>query len=350
MMKAKKVLVLHIGMHKTATTAIQDSLKGFTDGTTRYARVGWPNPNHSVAFHTLFSHSGKPHKLLHEKGVGVRKLKELKATYQTELEQDLTSDEENLVVSGEDISLLSAEELADMKAFFDPYCERIRVIAYVRDPVSFRSSNFQQAVKGGTSIFSVPQPGYRNRFQKFIDIFGAEATEFALFDSAGFPDGSIIADFCQRIGIAAQAISEQTSNEALSTEAVGLLFLWNRMGLNSVGSPRKKRARMKLIREVRINFPGKFKFSAALGQKNLDTEDISWMEALGGFSLMKPAAKGEAGIDSEADLVACAGQTVPKLQEVLANKGLESPSEDPVELLNLMYAFHLGVVATKGAS
>ena len=52
----------------------------------------------------------------------------------------------------------------------------ITVIAYVRPPVSFMASAFQQAVRveGRTDRRSRFWPGYRERFEKLDTVFGRE--------------------------------------------------------------------------------------------------------------------------------------------------------------------------------
>lgn len=47
--RTAKDIVLHIGMAKSGSTAIQTALNGYREGTTRYARLG---RNHSIPMHT----------------------------------------------------------------------------------------------------------------------------------------------------------------------------------------------------------------------------------------------------------------------------------------------------------
>lgn len=48
----KDVVWLHIGPHKTGSSAIQKALQDYDDGTTRVARLG--RPNHSIALTAAF--------------------------------------------------------------------------------------------------------------------------------------------------------------------------------------------------------------------------------------------------------------------------------------------------------
>ncbi len=49
----KELVWLHIGTHKTGTTAIQTGLKSFDNGVTRYARMG--SANHTAVMSALFN-------------------------------------------------------------------------------------------------------------------------------------------------------------------------------------------------------------------------------------------------------------------------------------------------------
>ncbi|MEM0978577.1 MAG: hypothetical protein AAGJ34_13665 [Pseudomonadota bacterium] len=48
-----KSVILHIGLHKTGTTAIQHAFSGYDDGTTVYGRFG--DPNHGSAIITALT-------------------------------------------------------------------------------------------------------------------------------------------------------------------------------------------------------------------------------------------------------------------------------------------------------
>ena len=49
-----KEVLIHIGLHKTGTTAIQQSLKHYRDDTTRYAFFGERFTNHSIIMKFIF--------------------------------------------------------------------------------------------------------------------------------------------------------------------------------------------------------------------------------------------------------------------------------------------------------
>lgn len=322
-MKPKKTLILHIGMHKTATTSIQNSLKGFSDGVTRYARVGHPNPNHSLACFTLFSRHPETHKAHIDRGHSLDDTLALRDSYREALIADLTGPEPRLVISGEDLAQLSPDEVRGMKAFFDPYCGRYHPIAYIRDPLGLASSLFQQIVRGGGRSFTVPLPRYRQRFGKYVQTFGPKVIEFVRFSTSEFRNGCVITDFCDRVAIDAARVPKWTGNESLSAEAVALMFRWNRQGTATrTGSPQHVRARLMMVNLLSDRFPGRFRFGPGLVRGKIDMEDCAWMEKLTGFELVPPpttdTGKGTGdAIATEAELEALADRAAPALAALL---------------------------------
>ena len=244
--KSKDTVILHIGMAKTATTSIQTGLKGFTDGDTRYARLG--SSNHSIPLITAFRKDPSRHLYYVKRGMDQATVKKVGIEIREKLLREMQSPERNLVFSGEELCRLTPGEVRRMKTFMDPHCGRFRVLAYIREPLGFASSVYQQVARHRQiTELSVPVPHYRRWFAKYIEIFGRQTVEFVLFDPATFRDACIITDFCDRVGIAANRIAKSTRNQSLSTEAVALLVDWNRHGIKSSESLDEVRAMNRLI-------------------------------------------------------------------------------------------------------
>ena len=78
------------------------------------------------------------------------------------------------------------------------------MIAYVRPPISYMESAFQQAVKGrgerriGGSRF---WPRYRERFEKLDAVFGRENVRLKLFRPDVLRDGDVVLDFAHELGL-----------------------------------------------------------------------------------------------------------------------------------------------------
>ena len=140
-------------------------------------------------------------------------------------------------------------------------------------------------------------------------------------------DGSVVSDFCQRIGADLSKVMPQDSNESLSATTVALLFFWNRECLVTPSSMPESKARRATIRLVSKQFPGRFRFRASLLRENIDEDDVRWMEEVSGFSLMPPkTAEDGDGIESEADLEVLRQGAAEKLTRVCAARDIDVPA------------------------
>jgi hypothetical protein len=358
-MTAKDTIFLHIGMHKTATTAIQLSLQKYNDGTTRYARLG--RPNHSIPLVTLFSR-GKTLNSRHARLKSDREVgRDLRKRTEQTLLAELNSPERNLILSGEGLAGLPRSGVQALHDFLTPHCRQIRLLAYVRDPISFASSALQQRIKGGSTRFQVPAPFYRRRFAKFLKVFGADAMEFVRFAPDAFCENDIIADFCHRVGIPRQNAAEE-SNSSLSASSVSLLLAWNRGGaLRTQAHGRSSRAPAPVLRALEQNFPGRFRLDSHLVGQHVNLKDCEWMERKAGFALMGPdaaplkdllsAAGTETqsnGIPSEDALETLAREAVPQLRPLLEDAG--TPLADDASPAQIMDALFLALCPRTGAA
>lgn len=349
-MPAKDTIFLHIGMHKTATTSIQKSLRTYSDGTTRYARLG--AFNHSWLLISVFSTSKSTKRHLRRKGVDYSPsaLSAYRAANFARLETQINTRERNLILSGEGLAALIPSEVADLRAFLDARSEKTHLIAYIRDPVSFASSGFQQRIRSGERKFHIPSPDYRRRFASYVDVFGAEAIEFIRFAPDTFPDHCIITDFCARTGIDASRVDKTRTNESLSNETIALLLFWNREGVKSVGSPAHLAARKQIITLLQQQFPGKFQFDPARVMASLDQDDCRWMEHLAGFSLL-PSPSDQppktTGIASEQQLRDLCLTAMPGLRALLAERDLPVGGRVSTVLMNRLYTSLLNGTQTE---
>lgn len=180
-------------MHKTGTTALQDALDGYDDGRLRYARLG--HPNHSIPFLTLYASEPHRYHVWQRMGATRDEVARIRARYEAALAAELALDRERLLVVGEEISLMASVSVGRMARHLGDAGREVAVLAYLRDPMGYATSAFQQQVRGGQSCFTLPRPHYRQRFGKFIAAFGADAVRFRPYRAELFPGGSVIADY-----------------------------------------------------------------------------------------------------------------------------------------------------------
>ena len=268
-------LILHVGMHKTGTTSIQKSLDGLADGGVRYVNLA--NPNHTGPIGAAFSTEGQRGNRLRA-GRTPEQLATVKKRTLERLHAELAQKEfHTFVISGEGIVFLPRAALRDLRDTVLKYVDRIQVFAYVREPVGFCSSAFQQRTKGGDATYKLEQAKYRMKFAPFVDVFGRENVSVKEFSRGSLRDGSVVVDFCSLWNIPFDPRREVRTNESLSEPAIKLLHLFNRSEIDSVGTRELMKARVGMIESLSGHFKGRFDLPARFRGAAIDLEDIDWL-------------------------------------------------------------------------
>lgn len=281
-------LVLHIGIHKTGTTAIQNSLYGYDDGRARYARLG--PANHSIPLATMFGRD--PYKIgaYRRSGASKARIDRLKQTFFRRFERELSHDREALIVSGEGIHSLSASALTGLRDFAAPYAGGIRLIAYVREILPYCASALQERIKNGGPNHKPGVPDFQSRFQNVFDTFGQDAVAFSSFDDCLARDGSVLPDFADRAGLKRMPDEARQGNERLSLDATRLVYVFNQSGTRSAGRVELMFARQRMVDFLRRQFPqGKFVLPADIVWSHISAEQenqLRWLETASGISLL----------------------------------------------------------------
>jgi hypothetical protein len=204
-----KNIFLHIGVHKTATTTIQNTLyierSKLSDAGVLYpAFKAGDNliSNHSIPFYSLFNkHPEKYHFNVSHGFTTNEAIQQLHAEYQQQLTRQIAGFKgETLMISGEDISQLTSDELKKLKAYLHEITQpevSIRVIMMCRHPVS----KFRSALQGSVCAFGMTMEKatqyhlrnttlYRNLVRVFSGVFGREYLSVTKYeDSVNHPFG-----------------------------------------------------------------------------------------------------------------------------------------------------------------
>jgi hypothetical protein len=249
-------LFLHIGMHKTGTTSIQHSLKDCDDGTTAYLKMA--ESNHSYAISMLFGKRTAAQYVKMGWAVSGNDLERKVADARNRLQAQLTESRKNMIVSGEAMSLqFGAAEIARLRAYFAPFFDEIRVIAYLRAPYAYMSSALQETIKRRPrSLTSPPFPNYQERLSPWEDAFGRDAMDYVLYSPGSLAGQDVVTDFVKRIGMPSGPITGKRVNERMSAEAFATLyrlrnghfsskFLWPPERVNIVGARHKAYGRQR---------------------------------------------------------------------------------------------------------
>ena len=164
-----KEVIIHIGMHKTGTTSIQNSLKDLSDGVTKYASFN--DCNHSIAMRSIFDSVDalcKRKIILYAKDKAhVIKIKKRN----TKIFKDDLNDKnfERLIISGEGIGLFESDQkkalINEIKAVG---CD-VKIVCCVRSPVDYIVSAAQQKLKKNVLVTGFDSI-YKCRLAEFLNL------------------------------------------------------------------------------------------------------------------------------------------------------------------------------------
>lgn len=300
-----KTCWLHIGMHKTGSTSIQANLAQIQDPKGwRYISVA-RGPNMGKALYAMFATNphrfhwfvkqDKPPKDIDRWGADLRKRF-------TNAIDAVTED--IVIVSAEALPLIDKKGLAALRDLLKSRFDVIKVIGYVRPPLGYINSMFQQQVKHGRGEFGFKgaQPKYRHRFQKFDALFGRENVLLRKFDPSSFPNGCIVEDFCAQVGIQGPPPGgARRVNESLCREACGLLYAYRKFGPGYGSGPNVLRENSAIIRPMFAMCGAKFNLDESLLAKQVRRADLEYMENRLGMDLRETVAPG--GIRDEKALL-----------------------------------------------
>ncbi|MGV6847047.1 MAG: hypothetical protein ACWA5A_01580 [Marinibacterium sp.] len=360
-------VILHMGMEKTGSSSIQQSFRGYDDGTLIYAPLEWVN--HSLPIQVIFKPYGHQSPGLTAQGLSREEMLKMRARALAQMQDALAMDRERMVFSAEGILSLDGEQHENLNRFITKRSVKSRLFAYVRDPISYAPSSFQQGLKNGSAKFRVPRQHFRKRVGPAFDVYGKDRIELVYFDPKSFPNNSAVHDFAARVGADPSRVTEIRSNESMSMFAAAALFLWNRDGMTSTGAPDLFQARIQLVRHLLDNSQaladpegdwapggaghaemnrrgvGKFRFARKLVEDRVIPKDVQWMERKLGTTLLAPRADGMAaddpGIRSEQDFVDVAEAAYPWIVPVLRRYDLTAPEPNTVSALDTLFGFLL---------
>ncbi|OGA47271.1 MAG: hypothetical protein A3G24_09155 [Betaproteobacteria bacterium RIFCSPLOWO2_12_FULL_62_13] len=337
-----KRCIIHIGMHKTGSTSIQESLRGFSDARFLYPELR-SAANHSLAIYSLFATRGDRHHLHRASGRDAAAVRAYNRVIESDLEEAIRAAQgRTLLISGEDISVLPKVDLLKLREYFQPHFDELVIVGYVRPPAGFLASGFQQRVKGGSvARFNVEQVyhNYKNRFVKFDDVFGRENVHLWKFDPKTFPGGCVVQDFCSRLDISFPAKRIVRLNESLSRQAVALLYAYRKLAPEHGFRAMKGAETHRLGAVLAEAGNDRFRFSPDVTRPILEKHraDIEWMEGRLGQSLYEDLGGHQPGdVRDESDLLDPDPDVVSKLLGLLgdaAPEGVRGATPEEVALL-----------------
>lgn len=272
-------IIIHVGLHKTASSSIQASLYENRELLDDLYQVYYPTfgtfsyINHSVPIYALFSENPSNHHIL--KSLFHGKNKNEFESYRTRLKHEFCAELSNntskkIVISGEDLSILNKHELCEMKKFFMEYVPdaKFSVCAYVRDPIHWSVSNSLEILKHGyASLSELYYASYKQNLAGIVDnvtySFGRALNIFS-FDDIVSNKKDIVSEFLDYLGIDPSSIDLKRVNEGMSLEkalALNLCKIWD---------TDKKAQYIEELNELIPNKGSRFSFSQQYQQRIWD--------------------------------------------------------------------------------
>ncbi|GGY45998.1 hypothetical protein [Parvularcula lutaonensis] len=228
---------VHIGIHKTGTTALQYALWQ-ARGMLAEAGIIYPDrrANHSEDLYTMFGEQPDtylPNVVRGRSGGALEAYRaECFAAWGNILET--APEDAHIVVSGEDLSRFGAEEWRRFTEFFGPNASAMEFVAVVREPVSWATSSVQQTLKGGRA-FSDPgiaglQQGVRRRLEPLLEVAGRDAVSVLRFEDLVASEDGLVKALARELGVpadTARRLGDGRRNETLTEEGALLLATLN---------------------------------------------------------------------------------------------------------------------------
>lgn len=226
----RRILHLHLGFHKTATTSIQraffEHADLLADHGLRYPTLPSSEPfDHNIGMSHFKKHPHRYH--LHIKA-GRTPAAITSFNDQLAVEFDIALDGVNdIVLSSETASLLRPERLVALRDHLQAAGFEIRVVVFVREPRQFAESWLQERIKTGRGFRKIQFFHSRSRFiPRLREIFGEHTTFIPFASTLGHEYGPVGAMF-EHLGIPPPRTRGQAHNSSLSNEATRILNFAN---------------------------------------------------------------------------------------------------------------------------
>ena len=221
-----KKVYLHIGMHKTGTTAIQMALNGMVHEAAKYAQLS--HANHSVPLMTIF----QKHPYYHWKqfNTSEEQVKQYGVEFLSDLKAEIScSEEQALVLSAEDVSLLANDDKRKLVAFFRDFGVDLNVVCLLRDPVSYVGSALQQRIKGGLVQLTEISPRYERRLRYFKQAIDPQKFMVRDYAAVCSEAGDVVRGFIGLLDLPFEVEPGPKRNKSFSILGTRIVYMLNQI-------------------------------------------------------------------------------------------------------------------------
>ncbi|MFN2202523.1 MAG: hypothetical protein ACK2UO_15075 [Caldilineaceae bacterium] len=323
--------ILHVGAHKTGTSAIQMALAGYDDGSTLYADLG--DPNHSIPIQTLFS---EDHLWAHWKRMGLSEqehtalIKDLNRKFSGNFENR----HDRVVFSGENISILDISSLKRLRVALEERGADIEIIMFVRDPLAYRVSIAAELVKQGeTDVLADHLMSIRQRYHNLLSVFGKRPAVIK-YEEIEFFNNNIVEVFSDYVGIDASRLANSSlrSNSSLTEDAFKIVLKFNKLGITHNKGKVLSEARWAFVRGVVELLSSKRPLNKKYFVQLVNPAELEFLSQLLGLGYGKYEDL-ENGEDFDSYLNDISEQAVVDISQFLCAKGLAYDYKSDVDAM-----------------
>ncbi|MCP4380199.1 MAG: hypothetical protein GY798_02030 [Hyphomicrobiales bacterium] len=296
-------IYVHIGLTKTGSTTIQDLFLN-NRPLLRSRGIVYYNDK-SRNFSTNDFPAALDEKFYLERYMRLRGLYKdeiLKKKHQNEVFKHIRktirrNKSAKIVISSEVLSAIKPQSVKKLKKFLVKCCKdeefSIRIICYVREPVSWFTSSFQEEIKARGRTIDNPidvKVPFRFYLRKYINAFGIENVDVREFNPNQFAEGSLIADFFEAIGESSVNIHDfdyQTQNESLSLQAARIISEFNAVHPLYVGEDLNRARALGLHKVFGAIAGDKFAIPRSMQREvaAANKHEVAWLRSVTGRSV-----------------------------------------------------------------
>ncbi|MFK8047450.1 MAG: hypothetical protein AB8B81_03335 [Halioglobus sp.] len=235
-------IILHVGMHKTGTTSIQNNAHRLRETLLEHD-IYYPSfvykdifkVNHSGPITALVCESPDRYGEQWRTGLG-NDIESLQKTYRTHFSELLENPKAStLVLSGETTSAFEIEHLEALRDILTEHTDKLRVFVYIRDPHNAVASTLQQRVRGGSDrnrsrhIQNLAGVS-RRRYTRLAEVFPNSIEVLNFHDEIAHQAG-LVGSFLIRCGLPAELAGDlefSSANPRMSVEAYKIMSAINK--------------------------------------------------------------------------------------------------------------------------
>lgn len=235
-------IILHVGMHKTGTTSIQNNAhrlqEALLENDIYYPSFAYNDivkANHSGPITALVAESPDRYGVQWRADLG-SDIDSIQRHYQSYFREVLENPKaQTLILSGETASAFDIEHLQILRDKLIPHTDDLKVLVYIRDPLNSVASTLQQRTRGGADrdrshhIQNLAGVA-RRRYKRLKKVF-SESLEVVNFHEEMTAKGGLVGSFLIRCGFPPERVEDLTfssANPRMSMEAFMIMSAINK--------------------------------------------------------------------------------------------------------------------------